>query len=115
MPGRRTRGLLGRQRETKAQKNDDGKKSAFVHKRIHSQNTASASEILMQDMLHAKRNPDGWIKLRATRHTVAQSAFVGRPRRHGSLLSGPGPLGRAYRSEERRVGEECRSRWSAYH
>ena len=24
-------------------------------------------------------------------------------------------MGRAYRSEERRVGKECRSRWSPYH
>ena len=26
-----------------------------------------------------------------------------------------GLLGSAYRSEERRVGKECRSRWSPYH
>src|SRR5256885_8658852 len=26
-----------------------------------------------------------------------------------------GRLGRLHRSEERRVGEECRSRWSPYH
>ena len=26
-----------------------------------------------------------------------------------------GGLGRAFRSEERRVGKECRSRWSPYH
>src|SRR5260221_5630018 len=27
----------------------------------------------------------------------------------------PGPAGSAKRSEERRVGKECRSRWSPYH
>ena len=27
----------------------------------------------------------------------------------------PGPLGKPVRSEERRVGKECRSRWSPYH
>ena len=27
----------------------------------------------------------------------------------------PVELGRTYRSEERRVGKECRSRWSPYH
>ena len=27
----------------------------------------------------------------------------------------PGPAGRPGRSEERRVGKECRSRWSPYH
>jgi len=64
MPGRRTGRLLRRQRETKAKKSDDRKKSAFDHRRIHSQKTASASEILMQEMLYAKRNLDGWIKLR---------------------------------------------------
>ena len=26
-----------------------------------------------------------------------------------------GPLGAHFRSEERRVGKECRSRWSPYH
>src|SRR5438445_13143319 len=40
------------------------------------------------------------------------------PRRRGSQGSG-GPRGgaarRRYRSEERRVGKECRSRWSPYH
>ena len=30
-------------------------------------------------------------------------------------LSGPGILGEIERSEERRVGKECRSRWSPYH
>src|SRR3712207_7878269 len=33
---------------------------------------------------------------------------------HRSSLP-PGPLGREGRSEERRVGKECRSRWSPYH
>ena len=35
----------------------------------------------------------------------------------GSLLAGAGPIGAglAIRSEERRVGKECRSRWSPYH
>src|SRR5256885_16867263 len=32
----------------------------------------------------------------------------------GSLLDGTGPIN-IYRSEERRVGKECRSRWSPYH
>ena len=30
------------------------------------------------------------------------------------LPNAPDPVG-AYRSEERRVGKECRSRWSPYH
>src|SRR2546426_11551857 len=41
-------------------------------------------------------------------------------RAHGQALldPGPAPLGvgfEALRSEERRVGKECRSRWSPYH
>src|SRR3989454_6012738 len=35
---------------------------------------------------------------------------VRRPRERGGA-----PLGVAHRSEERRVGKECRSRWSPYH
>ena len=35
----------------------------------------------------------------------------GRETKEGSLLLGAG----AFRSEERRVGKECRSRWSPYH
>ena len=31
------------------------------------------------------------------------------------LATGSTPLGAAERSEERRVGKECRSRWSPYH
>ena len=31
------------------------------------------------------------------------------------LLYGPPGLGKTTRSEERRVGKECRSRWSPYH
>src|SRR2546430_17717290 len=39
-----------------------------------------------------------------------------RPCRHyASRASSGGPARRAARSEERRVGKECRSRWSPYH
>src|SRR5256885_11747095 len=31
------------------------------------------------------------------------------------ISSGPPPCGNGPRSEERRVGKECRSRWSPYH
>ena len=30
-------------------------------------------------------------------------------------VGGPGPINDKTRSEERRVGKECRSRWSPYH
>ena len=36
-----------------------------------------------------------------------------------AILGGTGPQGKGlalrFRSEERRVGKECRSRWSPYH
>src|SRR6478735_10732892 len=35
--------------------------------------------------------------------------------RSGRSVRGPSPFGRRTRSEERRVGKECRSRWSPYH
>src|SRR5260370_13628985 len=41
-----------------------------------------------------------------------------RPARNRGVLHGAGPLAlrdRQRRSEERRVGKECRSRWSPYH
>ena len=31
------------------------------------------------------------------------------------IISGQGELFKQFRSEERRVGKECRSRWSPYH
>src|SRR2546422_10936480 len=44
-------------------------------------------------------------------------ALVGAPRRRGDLFTRRANLlgRRTERSEERRVGEECRSRWSPYH
>src|SRR2546430_10343504 len=50
--------------------------------------------------------------------TRAQSTAFGAPRSlgSGSTLSLAGsPDGDVVRSEERRVGKECRSRWSPYH
>src|SRR5215210_8248456 len=43
------------------------------------------------------------------------SAGVGRRRAVGGAPAGPGPRRVPRRSEERRVGKECRSRWSPYH
>src|SRR2546428_1112727 len=37
------------------------------------------------------------------------------PRGEILVLLGPSGSGKTTRSEERRVGEECRSRWSPYH
>src|SRR5256886_7105308 len=37
------------------------------------------------------------------------------PAQMGDVLGGPDGVQNAHRSEERRVGKECRSRWSPYH
>ena len=39
----------------------------------------------------------------------------GHDRRLGTLTPAAGSIGAQIRSEERRVGKECRSRWSPYH
>src|ERR1041385_6363649 len=41
--------------------------------------------------------------------------LVGEELRQGRLLSGGREGQKSHRSEERRVGKECRSRWSPYH
>src|SRR2546430_9850506 len=38
-----------------------------------------------------------------------------RPKSSAITRLGSAPLARQWRSEERRVGKECRSRWSPYH
>ena len=44
-----------------------------------------------------------------------QGDFVLRRQPPGKLLKSAHAVDREYRSEERRVGKECRSRWSPYH
>ena len=51
---------------------------------------------------------------------VAAKQGIGNYRRHVFLCTGPNCCTpetglAAWRSEERRVGKECRSRWSPYH
>src|SRR5256886_12782730 len=58
---------------------------------------------------------------RAGEHLLGSAVGVrlregGAPRPRGEVLEGPPPgLDLVERSEERRVGKECRSRWSPYH
>src|SRR5256885_9890158 len=51
------------------------------------------------------------IYLRAGRITCLQSTHGGEALSRDDLV----PRRRVFRSEERRVGKECRSRWSPYH
>ena len=66
---------------------------------------------LAQDMLETMRAEDG-AGLAAPQIGVNRQIIV-----FGSALAGqlPPPNPRVLRSEERRVGKECRSRWSPYH
>ncbi|HAF71370.1 TPA: hypothetical protein DCL37_08560 [Candidatus Acetothermia bacterium] len=60
---------------------------------------------------------EGYLRPRAAK---AELVLVKGPRRLGEPLWSTGTMGRGVkehglRSEERRVGKECRSRWSPYH
>src|SRR2546426_3826463 len=63
----------------------------------------------------------GWLKVRRCkreRHRLAASSAIRRTMRRWSRFTAPAPTAAAIstrRSEERRVGKECRSRWSPYH
>ena len=57
---------------------------------------------------------DAWLKPFA-RGLGEDAAQFGCPLLGGDTVSTPGPLVISIRSEERRVGKECRSRWSPYH
>ena len=50
--------------------------------------------------------------LRVAAHSPLQAALS---ESSGEAVSGPRALAVYCRSEERRVGKECRSRWSPYH
>ena len=43
------------------------------------------------------------------------TSYVFRSSQHAADRFGLADAGNIYRSEERRVGKECRSRWSPYH
>ena len=51
---------------------------------------------------------------RLGQHPALDVLPFGAQGRHRVLVGGPGDVLRS-RSEERRVGKECRSRWSPYH
>ena len=60
------------------------------------------------------------IKLKSFDHNLVDKSaekIVKTVKSTGAVVSGPVPLPthKQIRSEERRVGKECRSRWSPYH
>src|SRR3712207_8114943 len=62
---------------------------------------------------------EGWISASSIRPNSLPSGFTlstfSNSRLASSLISTAFPSWLVYRSEERRVGKECRSRWSPYH
>src|SRR2546422_11217913 len=51
----------------------------------------------------------------AAKRIAAGTTPGGKPRRIFGICNNLGLLPEHFRSEERRVGKECRSRWSPYH
>src|SRR3712207_7203316 len=62
-----------------------------------------------------RRRPPGHGRRPERRRVVPPEPRGGRRRGPATTLRGAGLPGRPGRSEERRVGKECRSRWSPYH
>src|SRR5256884_5926278 len=75
-----------------------------------------SSDLRCDRSVSEDRSPDSKVRKRA--NGLLRLHPVADPKRHpcsGSTWAGRmGQLG-AFRSEERRVGKECRSRWSPYH
>src|SRR3989475_13095689 len=63
----------------------------------------------------AREIPNGPAPRRHHADVVLLAATFGADERNGAAVRRPGGLEVLERSEERRVGKECRSRWSPYH
>src|SRR2546427_13132481 len=75
--------------------------------------TAINNELAVRHVTDRKINP-GPPAQRFMRPPLSRYIALAR-RRTMALMSRRGPLLEKTRSEERRVGKECRSRWSPYH
>src|SRR5256885_5878373 len=90
----------------------------FSSRRRHTRLQGDWSSDVCSSDLVARRSVAVARALRMDEHaqtTVRLGAYLhdlGKVRVPHEILSKPGPL---TRSEERRVGKECRSRWSPYH
>src|SRR2546427_13282872 len=85
-------------------------------KHLHSLTAITAAEVVLEHQLEARpafrvqvrlEVPGPGIHAKATRHTRQAALLIHGPALHAAA--------RDNRSEERRVGKECRSRWSPYH
>src|ERR1035441_11062887 len=74
--------------------------------RLHGYAIMSAIKELSGDVLRADEG-----SLYPALHRMEEDGWI----RAEWVTNGTGRRARSYRSEERRVGKECRSRWSPYH
>src|SRR2546421_3658503 len=72
---------------------------------------SSDLDMNMRDLMNTLLESEGYEVIQAENAAAVQAAFEG-PQPDAVLLDLQLPDGR---SEERRVGKECRSRWSPYH
>src|SRR5256885_8490564 len=70
-----------------------------------------SSDLVLEELRKLRTEPVEETELRRVRRGVIANAIYGRESVHGLADS----IARGVRSEERRVGKECRSRWSPYH
>src|SRR5437868_10244195 len=61
-----------------------------------------------EDVMHVEKHPQLYTSYHGSRPHIDQTANT-------SMIDQDDPLHQSHRSEERRVGKECRSRWSPYH
>ena len=79
------------------------------------ESSKSRQECILPDVT-AKKNTEIEIPLRFKNDVAALEHYIGGPLETGlSIELSLKQILRIIRSEERRVGKECRSRWSPYH
>src|SRR3989441_6160918 len=72
-----------------------------------------AQEAFARAVVHKPESARGWLFVVAANMARDDARRAARERRHLTLLTAEPQ--ESTRSEERRVGKECRSRWSPYH
>src|SRR4051812_48584005 len=88
----------------------------FSSRRRHTRLTCDwSSDVCSSDLLTPREALSGAIVLAGVAAAGAGAAVLGASRGVSDLLLGHTEAEARARSEERRVGKECRSRWSPYH
>src|SRR5256886_8706081 len=94
----------------------------FSSRRRHTRFDCDWSSDVCSSDLSSARTARFWSALPEASHSKRESLWIGRESREAfarfierEITLIYGPWSRRRRSEERRVGKECRSRWSPYH